>query len=92
MTARFAFKGASFGSDRVTVTQCPIRGPGLSLSAANIFGFADETVVISDAINITTRMAPSRGSREFAVSLVLGDFTNSVTLGAERLRQTPPAS
>ena len=79
MTAKFAFAGGSFIGDTVTVTNAQFES-GLSLSAASSFGFAVETIVISDAADITD--AAFANVTQF-VNLKLGDFTNNVTLGAD---------
>src|SRR6185437_13346179 len=80
MTAKFAFKGGSALGDTVIVTNAQFES-GLSLSAVrNSFGVAGETLVITDAADITD--AAFASVSQFS-TLRLGDFTNSVTLGAD---------
>ncbi len=79
MTADFAFTGGALTGDTVTVTNAQFES-GLSLSASNSLGIAGETVVIADAADITD--AAFASVSQF-LTLKLGNFTNSVTLGAD---------
>ena len=76
MTGKFAFVGGSEGGDTVTVTNAQFES-GLSLSSVSIP--ANDRVIISDAATITDAAFVHVTQFE---TLQLGDFTNSVTLGA----------